>query len=421
MQTPPHDITAEQAALGAMLCSSAAAETVRQELSPLDFYRPLHQTLFTTITSMMRNGEPVDAVTVKSQLDTSGERYDPSYLLTLLEAVPSAANAAHYARLVREKAVRRRLREAGHRVLQLADQEHEDSWGAAERAIREVEAARDSGLGAGLTAVTYQEFLSADDGEPEYDWVIPGLLERGDRLVLTGTPGMGKSTLWRQIAVTSAAGMHPFTHQRIPKPARCWLLDCENGPAQIRRKLRPLIHQVRSMGFPVAEADLWVESRVNGLDLARDKDVSWLLHQVGAIRPDIVLLGPLYKMAPRALNDDTDAAPVLAALDLIRGRGACVLVEAHHGHGTEMRPRGSSALQGWPEFGLGLRAPKPKQKDPFGADGPVLKNRTAQLVRWRGDRDEREWPSVLASGGILPWSSVSLPPGYAAPEAWWAE
>jgi hypothetical protein len=377
-----------------MLSSAAAAETCRQMLSAEDFFRPFHQVAYAIITGMIRAGEPADVVTLKAKLDAAGERYDPVYLVTLMQSVPSVSAAGYYARIVREKAVRRRLLEAGARVVQLGAMDAEDAWGLTERAIREMEAVRDSGLGDGLTALTFREFL--DDDDAEFDWIIPGLLERGDRLVLTGTPGSGKSTLWRQIAVTCAAGIHPFTHKPLPQPARCWLLDCENGAGLIRRKLRPLIHQVQAMGFGLQEQNLWVESRVNGIDLARDKDVSWLLRQVTAIRPDIVLLGPLYKLAPRALNDDTDAAPVLAALDLIRGRGACVLVEAHHGHGHELRPRGSSALQGWSEFGLGLRP----------SDDPQAQfARTMDVVHWRGDRDERDWPPALTAGGVLPWSA----------------
>ena len=106
---------------------------------------------------------------------------------------------------------------------------------------------------------------------------------------------------------------------------------------------------------------MWVEIRPEGLDLARDKDVSRLLRLVAAISPDVVLLGPLYRLAPRALNDDSDAAPIIATLNMIRTRGACVLLEAHAGHALgaggrrDLRPRGSSAFLGWPEFGYGIR------------------------------------------------------------------
>ena len=60
-----------------------------------------------------------------------------------------------------------------------------------------------------VTTPSLREFLDRDD--PPFDWVVPGLLERGDRLILTGAEGLGKSVLMRQLAVCAAAGVHPFT------------------------------------------------------------------------------------------------------------------------------------------------------------------------------------------------------------------
>jgi AAA domain/DnaB-like helicase N terminal domain len=395
--TPPHDIASEQAVLGAVLSSANAGELARQALGPADFYRPQHQDLFSLITTMMRNGEPVDAVTVRPKLELAPIRgVDAPYLFKLIQSVPSVANVGYYATIVRGHAVRRRLIEAGHRVVQLALAEAESGIPLVERAISELERVRASGLGDGVTAQTYREFLSAGEIDDPYDWVVPGLLERGDRLVVTGTSGIGKSTLYRQMAVCAAAGIHPFTSQAVT-PVVVLLIDCENGPAHIRRKLRPLIHQAAVIQRPVADTCLWIESRVDGIDLAVDRDVSWLLRQVAGVHPDILAIGPLYRLAPRALNDDTDVAPVLNTLNLIRGKGVTILLEAHHGRGGDMAPRGSSALTNFPEFGLGLR---PSQ------DANAI-GRTADLVHWRGDRDERNWPRALAAGGHWPWSAYT--------------
>jgi replicative DNA helicase len=252
-----------------------------------------------------------------------------------------------------------------------------------------------------VTTQTIAEFLDVPAEADSYDWVVPGLLERGDRYVLTGTEGAGKSTLFRQLAVTLAAGLHPFTQEAI-KPQRVLLIDCENGAAHMRRKLRPLVIQADCEGYEVAETNLWIEVRPEGLDLAADKDVSWLLRRIAAIQPDAVMIGPLYRLAPRALNDDSDAAPVIATLNMIRARGACVLLEAHAGHALgmggrrDLRPRGSSAFLGWPEFGYGIRSSDLDE---------AKKRRLVDMVPWRGDRDEREWPERLVAGGTWPWSA----------------
>jgi replicative DNA helicase len=270
-----------------------------------------------------------------------------------------------------------------------------------------MEAVRDAGIGDGFTVQTITEFLDVDEGSDDYEWVIPGLIEHGDRMILTGVEGAGKSTLFRMFAVLTAAGIHPFTFKAQP-PARVLLLDCENTPRHTRRKIRPLVKQAEAQGHEISEVNLWVECRPAGIDLALDKDLSWLLRQVSVTSPDIVFLGPLYRLAPRALNDDSDAAPVLAALNMIRDRGCAVVLEAHSGHAIgprgqrDLRPRGSSALMGWPEFGYGIRW----------ANASTTEERLVELVGWRGDRDERDWPPMLAGGGVWPWR-----PFYPLPES----
>lgn len=400
----PHDINAEQAVLGAMLLSAAAAAECLSTLSADDFYRPAHQMVFSGIRALIRDGRPADPVTMYAWLEDAGQLRQAGggpYLHTLIASVPTAAMAGHYARIIRDRAIRRRLLEAGRRIIQLAQESAGDAHGLTEHAVREAEAARDAGQSDDVTTPTITEFLDVPEADDTYDWIVPGLLERGDRLVLTGTEGAGKSTLFRMLAVTIAAGIHPFSHYPI-EPKRVLLIDCENGAAHTRRKIRPLVVQAAAEGFPVREDRLLIEVRPEGLDLASDKDVSWLLRRVGALYPDCVMIGPLYRLAPRALNDDSDAAPVIATLNLIRARGTCVLLEAHAGHALgaggrrDLRPRGSSAFLGWPEFGYGIRS----------SDVPeAKKQRLVDMVPWRGDRDEREWPERLIAGGHWPWSA----------------
>jgi replicative DNA helicase len=396
----PHDLAAERAVLGAMMNSAAAAEACRQALVAGDFYRPAHGVVFGTILALMRENTPADWVTVKDRLESDGElrgNLDALYVHTLTESAPAPVNGPHYAGIVRGHAVTRRVRESARRVVQMS--ESGDTEGLTERAIREFEAIRDAGIGAGLTVQTIMEFLGDDEEADAYDWVIPGLIERGDRLMLTGAEGAGKSTLFRQMAVMAASGVHPFTLERF-KPVRVLILDFQDTPLQTRRKLRPLVTQARLQGHPVDEANLWIECRWQGVDLMRDKDLSWLLRQVSAVMPDIVFLGPLKGMAPRALHTDDEASPIIAALDMVRARGCALVLEAHSGHQLgvggrrDVRPRGSSQFLAWPEFGYGLR---------WSDDETAKLERTVDMVAWRGDRDERQWPEMLTAGGTWPW------------------
>lgn len=422
MSTPPaHDLDTERAVLGAMLISEAAATTVSTMLTPGDFYG-IHPAIYAAIQTVRHRDGHADPLRAWELLrDDQGviNAGGGGYLLDLPDACPQTASAGHYANTIRAIAVRRRLHSAGRSIAQDAavDVATDDALrhvaGLAEAAIQQLEAVRDYEAGEDLNTPTIGEFLGVED--PPYDWVIPGLLERGDRLILTGMEGLGKTTLFRQMAVTAAAGIHPFTG--IPIPAqRVLIVDVENSATQARRALRPLWAKTQTLGTEVAETNLWVEIRPEGLDLANDRDVSWLLRRVAVLQPDIVALGPLYRLAPRALNSDDEAAPILAALNLIRARGCALLLEAHAGHATlghggkrDLRPRGSSALMGWPEFGYGIRPSESKNSNGTG--------RRVELVSWRGDRDEREWPEELESGGEWPWTEA-LPSGFNPTNPW---
>ena len=118
---PPQDEAAEQAVLGGMLLSKDAIADVLERLRPSDFYRPNHQSVYDAILDLYGRGEPADAVTVAAELDRRGmlRRIGGApYLHTLISTVPTAANAGFYAGIVAEKALLRRLVEAGTRVVQ---------------------------------------------------------------------------------------------------------------------------------------------------------------------------------------------------------------------------------------------------------------------------------------------------------------
>src|SRR5881628_2241489 len=121
-RTPPQDIVAEQSVLGGMLLSKDAIADVVEVLRPDDFYRPSHQTVYDCVLDLYGRGEPADPVTVSAELERRGELGrigGAPYLHTLIATVPTAANAGYYAEIVAEKAVLRRLVEAGTRIVQL--------------------------------------------------------------------------------------------------------------------------------------------------------------------------------------------------------------------------------------------------------------------------------------------------------------
>src|SRR3954454_11992364 len=120
-RTPPQDMAAEQSVLGAMMISKDAIADVAEVLRGVDFYRPSHETIHDAIIDLYGRGEPADMVTVANELQRRGELQrigGAPYLHTITASVPIAANASYYAEIVREKAILRRLVDAGTRIVQ---------------------------------------------------------------------------------------------------------------------------------------------------------------------------------------------------------------------------------------------------------------------------------------------------------------
>jgi replicative DNA helicase len=150
-RTPPHDVAAEQCVLGGMLMSKDAISDVMETIGAQDHYRPAHQLVHEAILELYGRGEPADAVTVSDLLSKRGELARAgggTYLHTLIASVPTAANAGYYARIVRERAILRRLVEVGTRIVQLGytgdgdadelvDRAQAEVYGVTERRISE--------------------------------------------------------------------------------------------------------------------------------------------------------------------------------------------------------------------------------------------------------------------------------------------
>ena len=108
LRTPPQDLAAEQSVLGAMMLSKDAIADVVEVVRGHDFYRPAHELVFETTLDLYGRGEPADAVTVSAELQKRGELGrvgGAPYIHTLLQSVPTAANAGYYAKIVRETAI----------------------------------------------------------------------------------------------------------------------------------------------------------------------------------------------------------------------------------------------------------------------------------------------------------------------------
>lgn len=214
-KTPPQDVAAEQCVLGGMLLSKDAIADVVEILRSNDFYRPVHATIFDAILDIYGRGEPADPITVAAALADSGDLArigGAPYLHTLIASVPTAANAAYYARIVAERAVLRRLVEAGTKIVQLGygagqggSRDVDDIVDLAQQAVYEVTEKRvseDFAVLADMLQPTLDEIEAVGaqggvmsgvpTGFSDLDRLLNGL-HPGQLIVVAGRPGLGKA------------------------------------------------------------------------------------------------------------------------------------------------------------------------------------------------------------------------------------
>jgi replicative DNA helicase len=210
-RTPPQDLVAEQSVLGGMLLSKDAIADVVEVVRGPDFYRPAHELVYEAILDLYGRGEPADAVTVSAELQKRGELGrvgGAPYLHTLLQSVPTAANAGYYARIVRDTAVLRRLIEAGTRIVQLGytgDGEADDIVDAAQAEVYGVTERRTSEDYVPLSAVMESaldeieaigsrggEMVGVPTGFADLDELTNGL-HPGQMIVVAARPAVGKA------------------------------------------------------------------------------------------------------------------------------------------------------------------------------------------------------------------------------------
>jgi replicative DNA helicase len=216
-RTPPQDVIAEQSVLGGMLLSKDAISDVVEILRERDFYRPAHELIYDAIVDLYGRGEPADPVTVSAELTKRGDLVRAGgapYLHTLISSVPTAANAGYYAKIIRERAIMRRLVEAGTKIVQLGYTDEGEVDDAVDQAQAEVYAvterreSEDYVQLSELLPAAYDEIEKISSGVAgegvktgfkDLDALTNGF-HPGNMIVLAARPAVGKSTLGLDIA-----------------------------------------------------------------------------------------------------------------------------------------------------------------------------------------------------------------------------
>lgn len=224
MSTPlknvlPYSQDAEQCVLGSLLIDPEAIAQIADWLTPNDFYRDAHQTIYRTLLALYERRDPGDFVTLSDELErlnTLEQVGGQSFIVSLMNGVPTSANVEHYGRIVRQKAILRRLIHASGEIAAHAYQEESDALEYAEQTIF---ALGQEGAVSDFTSIDtiistclhqldsvhehQQEIIGVPTGFRPLDVALGGL-QRSDLIVLAGRPGTGKTSLALNIASNAA-------------------------------------------------------------------------------------------------------------------------------------------------------------------------------------------------------------------------
>ncbi|SNY84279.1 replicative DNA helicase [Nocardia amikacinitolerans] len=415
-----YDTTTEYSLIAVALQSPDQVRDIFLAVGAEDWFDRKARDIAAVIAGMMRSGKTIDPTAVLIEAGSRGlvpGRIPPNFIIDCFGmSGVQAVSASTYAQTIKNLSAARTLNGTGERLTQRTQSSLETGvdrgdilshirdarrgLDIAERAVGELEFEPLMGISSFLNSVSH-----------DHDWLVPGLLERMDRIVLTGMEGGGKTWACSQIACTLAASLHPFTGHQLGSGnyhSRVLVIDCENSPQQSARRFNTIMGKVdklrRDKGLSPMDWDdhMSLVTRPAGIDLLAGADTAWLDRTISSFAPDLLLLGPLYKLHHENPNEEKPAREITWVIDGLRERyGFALLTEAHAGKANNsdgrrnMAPIGSSVFLRWSEFGFGLlRSPD----DPGKARAEKV-----DVVSWRGSREERQWPSKLQYGVNLPW------------------
>ena len=221
-KVPPHDIEAEQAIIGSMLTDRDAVISAIEVLKPDDFYREDNRTIYEAILNLYTRSEPIDIITVRSELESMG-RLDNvgglEYLAELPEKVPTTANAMKYIKIVEEKSSLRELIRTANEIIELGynpTEDVDDIMEGAEKKIFNIMQDKDQKSYSPLKDVLVESFTKLEElynrkqhitgvpsGFTDLDFRTAGF--HGSELILIAArPAMGKTAFALNIATNAA-------------------------------------------------------------------------------------------------------------------------------------------------------------------------------------------------------------------------
>lgn len=334
-RTIPHDLEAERSVLGAVMIDDSLFPVVAEILKPHDFFRVGHRRTFECQLGLHNDGRPLDLRLIVESLDRNGfldEAGGPAYLASLYDGIPRAANAKHYAQLVKEKS---RLREIASALKGFTDQVYEQSASASEIVAKLDDYARDSSSKAVASVLTVID--ESDLGSiSQAPMLIPGVLS-ADINLLVGAPGAGKTTLAFSKGVSVAAGLDWYGNPIAKQGPVLFVAGEGAGHCEARlraAKINAGLDPDKVVGFRFIRGAVQL--------FERGPAYAALRRYIAESKTVLLIVDHLSLVSAGA--DENNAAEMTEVINAARGLG-CAVLFIHHMDKSNKTERGSSAIR----------------------------------------------------------------------------
>ena len=356
LRDPPHSTEAEQSVLGALLLDNTALGRISDILTVDDFYDGTHRALFGAIAGLITEGRPADVVTVADEL-TSVDKLEyiggMTYLRSLVEEVPTAANIRAYGLTVRDRAQRRRLAAVGIEISDLAmGTAAHDSATLLDDAAEKVDQLRvDANASSSMRRALNWPVL-AERTPPARDWAIASWLGMRYVTLLAGPGGIGKSLLAQQIGSALALQRDFIDVISVPRKVLMWA--AEDDEDELWRRQLAIAGTMRVAlddfsGMFVVESfdgkDCTLAAEAFGRFEVTAK-LEELRQQFNDEHADVLILDNIARMFGGKENDRHHVTTFIAELTGITAeRRGAVLLLGHPGRAKGSEFSGSSAWE----------------------------------------------------------------------------
>jgi KaiC/GvpD/RAD55 family RecA-like ATPase len=349
----PHNLDAERAVLGAILLDNAALTEALKHVSASDFFFDAHRRIFSRITAMCESQRPVDSITLLAELQSKAELEAAggvAYIAALTDGVPKWTNVEHYARIVREKAVLRRIAHSSQALSERALETGANPDDLLTQARAMFGAILPEPMkvvgGNGHLSYSLMEFLKEEFPAPDH--LVEGIIPRGGSVLIFALPHRLKSWFTLALALESSRAGTVMRCLEAKKPVRTLLIQVEDFPGQLQWRMRELL---RTQMFQSCDpSNVRVIPRC-GLNLPDEAWYQNLLRETEQFKADHVVFDVVRRIFRGDVNSPKDTAAFLEQVDRLREATGCAATLVHHSNKKDAEimtaAAGSYNFPGW--------------------------------------------------------------------------